>query len=298
MPAPAANSAPMAISAPVARSLTRRAAEILRRRRWVMACLGVVMGYLAVAIAGYLGLLPDFQERVGGSYEAPSWSFARILGTDIFGRSVLYKVLVGTKTAMTIGFVVAAISIPIGVALGAVAGYYGGKVDALVVWIYSVITSIPSILLIIGISYVAGKGLGSVCLALGLVGWVGLCRLIRGEVMKHRNREYVLAAQLLGAGDGRIIFRHILPNVMHLPVVTASLTILGAIKSEVILTFLGVGIQSGDSWGTMIQDSTGELAQGIWWPLAGVTAAMFAIIYALNVVGDALRDALDPKLVD
>ncbi len=286
------------MSAPTASSLMRRATEILRRRRWVMACLGVVMGYVAIAIAGYLGLLPDFQERVGGSYEAPSLSFARILGTDIFGRSVLYKVLVGTRTAMTIGFVVAAISIPVGVALGAVAGYYGGKVDALVVWIYSVIASIPSILLIIGISYVAGKGLGSVCLALGLVGWVGLCRLVRGEVLKHRNREYVLAAQMLGAGDGRIILRHILPNVMHIPVVTASLTILGAIKSEVILTFLGVGIQNGDSWGTMIQDSTGELAQGIWWPLAGVTAAMFAIIYALNVVGDALRDALDPKLVD
>lgn len=278
--------------------LFARARAALLRRRFVMLCGGVVMVYVGVAAAGYLGLLPDFQERVGGSYEPPSWSLAGILGTDIFGRSVLYKVLVGTKTAMTIGFVVTAISIPIGVTLGALAGFYGGKVDAVVVWLYSVVTSIPSILLIIGISYVAGKGLGSVCLALGLVGWVGLCRLVRGEMLKHKNREYVLAARLLGAGDGRIIFRHILPNIAHLPIVTASLAILGAIKSEVILTFLGVGIQSGDSWGTMIQDATGELAQGIWWPLAGVTAAMFAIIYALNVVGDALRDALDPKLVD
>ncbi len=285
-------------AAPGAGSLIWRALGILRRRRFVLFCVGVVMTYVTVAIAGYLGMLPDFQERVGGSYEPPSWSLARILGTDIFGRSVLYKVLVGTKTAMTIGFVVTSISIPIGVTLGAVAGYFGGKVDAAVVWLYSVVTSVPSILLIIGISYVAGKGLGSVCLALGLVGWVGLCRLIRGEMLKHKNREYVLAAQLLGAGDGRVILRHILPNIVHLPIVTASLTILGAIKSEVILTFLGVGIQSGDSWGTMIQDATGELAQGIWWPLLGVTAAMFAIIYSLNVVGDALRDALDPKLVD
>lgn len=276
--------------------LVARAVANLRRRRFVLFCGGVVALYTLVALAGYVGLLPDFQERVGGSYEPPTWSPATILGTDIFGRSVLYKVLAGTRTAMTIGFVVTAISIPLGMLLGAVAGYYGGKVDALVVWLYSVVTSIPSILLIIGISYVLGKGLLAVCLALGLVGWVGLCRLTRGEVLKHKGREYVLAAQLLGAGDARVIVRHILPNVIHLPIVTASLAVLDAIKSEVILTFLGVGIQDGDSWGTMIQDATGELAQGIWWPLVGVTVAMFAIIYALNVVGDALRDALDPKL--
>lgn len=276
--------------------LVGRAVANLRRRRFVLFCGGVVALYTLIALAGYVGLLPDFQERVGGSYEPPTLAPAKILGTDIFGRSVLYKVLAGTRTAMTIGFVVTAISIPLGMLLGAVAGYYGGKVDALVVWLYSVVTSIPSILLIIGISYVLGKGLLAVCLALGLVGWVGLCRLTRGEVLKHKGREYVLAAQLLGAGDARVIVRHILPNVMHLPIVTASLAVLDAIKSEVILTFLGVGIQDGDSWGTMIQDATGELAQGIWWPLVGVTVAMFAIIYALNVVGDALRDALDPKL--
>ncbi len=268
----------------------------LRQSKLVSHCAALIALYIVVAMGGVLGALPDFQERVGGSYEPPSLALAKLLGTDIFGRSVLFKILVGTKTAMIIGFVVTAISIPIGVVLGAIAGYYGGKIDALVVWLYSVITSIPSILLIIGISYVLGKGLASVCLALGLVGWVGLCRLVRGEVIKHKEREYVLAARLLGASNSRIISRHILPNVMHIPVVTASLMVLSAIKSEVILTFLGVGIQNGDSWGTMIQDATGELAQGIWWPLASVTVAMFAIIYALNTVGDALRDALDPRL--
>lgn len=270
----------------------------LRRNKLVAFCFAIVIAYAVVALVGYFGWLPDFQVRVGGSYEPPTWDMARLLGTDIFGRSVLYKVLVGTQTAMTIGLVVAAISVPIGLGLGAVAGYYGGKIDACIVWLYSVITSVPSILLIIGISHVLGKGLVSVCLALGLVGWVGLCRLVRGEVLKQKNREYVLAAHLIGAGDLRIIGRHILPNVLHLPIVTASLSVLGAIKAEVILTFLGVGIQDGNSWGTMIQDATGELAQGIWWPLVGVAVAMFAIIYALNVSGDALRDALDPRLVD
>jgi ABC-type dipeptide/oligopeptide/nickel transport system permease subunit len=108
----------------------------------------------------------------------------------------------------------------------------------------------------------------------------------------------VLAVRLLGAGDMRIMFRHILPNVFHLAIISASLAMLSAIKSEVILTYLGVGIQNGASWGTMVADATGELVNGIWWPLLGVSSAMFIILYALNVVGDALRDALDPKLVD
>ncbi len=283
---------------PRGETLGGRALRILLKTRTAVICFGVGGLDVASAILGYLGALPDFQERVGGSYEPPSLSFAKVLGTDIFGRSVFYKLLIGTRTAMTIGIFVAAISIPLGVALGCLAGYYGGRVDAFIVWLYSVVSSIPYILLIIGISYVMGKGMVSICVAMGAVGWVGLCRLIRGEVMKHRNREYVLAVRLLGAGDLRVIFRHILPNVLHLAIITASLTVLSAIKSEVILTFLGVGIQDGASWGTMVADATGELVNGIWWPLAGVTVAMFAVIYALNVVGDALRDSLDPKLVE
>ena len=263
-----------------------------------MFCFAIIALYVALAGLGYLGLLPDMQERVGTKYEAPSLSFAKIFGTDIFGRSILYKILAGAQTAMTIGFIVTGISLPIGITLGALAGYYGGRVDALVVWLYSVISSVPSILLIVGISYVLEKGITAICIALGVVSWVGLCRLIRGEVIKHRSREYVLAVRLLGAGDAIIIFRHILPNVFHLAIVTASLTILAAIKSEVILTFLGVGIQDGSSWGTMITDATGELVSGIWWPLASVSLAMFLVMYALNVAGDALRDALDPKLID
>jgi ABC-type dipeptide/oligopeptide/nickel transport system permease subunit len=279
-------------------SLGRRAWRSLRRNRMVMACFVVIALYVSLALLGYAGLLPDMQERVGDSYEAPSLSFAKLFGTDIFGRSILYKILAGAQTAMTIGFIVTGISLPIGITLGSLAGYYGGRVDSFVVWLYSVISSVPSILLIVGISYVLEKGITAICIALGAVSWVGLCRLIRGEVIKHRNREYVLAVRLLGAGDATVIFRHILPNVFHLAIVTASLTILGAIKSEVILTFLGVGIQDGSSWGTMITDATGELVSGIWWPLASVTGAMFMIMYALNVAGDALRDALDPKLVD
>lgn len=279
-------------------SLGQRAVAILIRDRWAVTCFVVVVLYFTIAVLGYAGLLPDYQERVGESYEPPALVFAKLLGTDIFGRSVLYKILAGTKTAMTIGVIVTGISVPIGILLGSLAGYYGGRADTAIVWLYSVIASVPYILLVIGVSYVLGRGMVSICIAMGSVGWVGLCRLVRGEVLKHKSREYVLAVRLLGAGDATIMFKHILPNVVHIAIITASLTILGAIKSEVILTYLGVGIQDGASWGTMIADATGELVNGIWWPLAGVTAAMFAVIYCLNFVGDALRDALDPKLID
>jgi ABC-type dipeptide/oligopeptide/nickel transport system permease subunit len=279
-------------------SLSRRAWLRLRRQRQTMICLGIIGVYLSIAVLGYLGLLPDFQERVGTSYEQPGFELSKILGTDIFGRSILYKILAGAKTAITIGFLVTALSIPVGIFAGGIAGYFGGRVDAFVVWVYSVIVSVPYILLVLAISYILGKGMLSICIAMASVSWVGLCRLIRGEFMKHKNQEYVLASRLLGAGDLSLIFRHILPNVFHLAIITASLLTLNSIMSEVVLTYLGVGIQDGSSWGTMVSDATGELMNGIWWPLAGVTLALFALAYSLNMVGDALRDALDPKLVD
>ncbi len=279
-------------------SLYRRAFRQLIKRKLVVACFGIILLYVTVALLGVFELLPDYQQRISDGYEPPSLSLAKLLGTDIFGRSVLFKILAGTKTAMLIGFLVTAISVPIGVVLGALSGYYGGQVDVAVVWLYTVLSSVPYILMVIAISYVLGKGLVAICSAMGLLGWVELCRLLRGEFLKHRNREYVLASRASGASDARIIFVHILPNTIHLAIITGSLRMLGAIKSEVLLTFLGVGIQDGASWGTMISDATGELVQGIWWPLAGVVLAMFSIIYALNVAGDALRDAIEPKLLN
>lgn len=279
-----------------AHNLYWEAAQKLSRQKLVVICLGIIAIYILVALLGGFNVLPDYQTRVGAEYEAPSLELAKLLGTDLFGRSVLYKILAGTKTAMLIGVLVTSISVPIGVILGALAGYYGGLVDVGIVWLYTVISSVPYILMVIAISYVIGKGLVAICLAMGLLGWVGLCRLIRSEVLKTRNLEYVAAARVIGANDLQIIFSHILPNVIHLAIISASLQILGAIKSEVILTYIGVGIQDGASWGAMISDATGELVQGIWWPLAGVVLAMFLLIYSLNVVSDALRDALDPKL--
>lgn len=262
----------------------KRALRKLLQQKLVLGCLAIIGLYLSIGIAGYFGLLPDPRQEVGGSYDIPSLdSFAKLLGTDIFGYSVVYKIIAGTKTAITISFLVTVLAIPIGVILGALAGYFGGVVDTVVVWVYSVIVAVPYILLVIAISYLLGKGLLSICFAMGMVSWVSLCRLIRGEFIKHKNREYVLASRLLGASDFIVIFRHILPNVVHLAIISASLLALGAMMSEVVLTFLGIGIQDGSSWGTMIADASGELVNGIWWPLAGVTLALFFISYSLNI---------------
>ncbi len=279
-------------------SLGGRAVRRLRANKQAMLCLTVIVIYIIIALCGAVGLLPDSRNPVGeGSLPPSMTSFALLLGTDLLGLSVFYKVLAGVQTAMVLAITVVSIAIPIGVTMGAVAGFYGGKVDDFIVWLYTVVASVPYILTVIAISYVLGAGMIAICIAMGMVSWVSLCRLVRGEFIKHRDREYVLASRLLGANDRRIIFKHILPNVVHVAIISGSLMSLSAIKSEVILTFLGVGLKGG-SWGTMIQGAPDELLEGVFAPLAGVVVAMFLVIYSLNVLGDALRDALDPKLID
>ena len=137
-----------------------------------------------------------------------------------------------------------------------------------------------------------------IVLVIGLTSWVTLCRLIRAEVKKVRELEYVQAARALGYGNTRILFRHVLPNVFHLVIINFSLTFIRAIKSEVILTFLGVGVDKEPSWGQMIADAKSELMQGIWWPLLAAGSALFFLALSVNYIGDALRDALDPRLRD
>ncbi len=236
----------------------------------------------------------DWTQEVGTSYAPPSsehW-----FGTDIFGRSVLQKTLQGTQVAMSVGFITSIIAILIGVVLGAVGGYFGGLIDEAIVWFSTTISSIPNIMLLIAVTFILGKGILAIYLALGLTGWVGLCRLIRAEVIRHKDREYVQAAYAIGGGHGRRLFLHILPNVVHIVIVSFSLNFQVAIKSEVILSYLGLGIQGRPSWGTMIDDAKLELSRGVWWQLAAATFAMFLVVLAFNILGDALRDALDPKL--
>lgn len=277
------------------KSLWIDAWQRLKKDKVAVSCLFIVILYSIVALLSGFGFIAaDWGAEVGPSYAPPGADY--LFGTDIFGRDVLSKVIHGSQVAMSVGLISSLIAIPIGVTLGALAGYFGGWVDEVIVWFYTTFSSIPQIMLLMSIALILGKGINTVYIALGLTSWVGLCRLIRGEVMKHKNREYVQAAGAIGAGHGRKLFKHIIPNVSHIVIIFTSLQFQIAIKSEVILSYLGLGVSGQPSWGTMIDDAKLELARGVWWQLAGATLAMFVVVLAFNILGDALRDALDPKL--
>lgn len=275
-----------------------------------MVCFVVVIAYFLLAGFVYVAELCNLQvgptrwaEEVGQQYEAPS--SRNIFGTDIFGQSVLRKTLYGAKISMTVALCASFISIAIGVPLGAIAGYFRGVVDEIIVWIYSTLSSIPYILLILAFAIVLRDktilghkltGITAVYLAIGLTSWVGICRLIRGEVIKHKEREYILAAVSYGCSRRWIIFKHLIPNVFHLIIIDFSLRFVAFIHAEVILSFLGLGEMQRPSWGAMINDARVELSRGVWWQMAAATVAILIISLALNIFGDALRDSLDPKL--
>ena len=218
-------------------------------------------------------------------------------GTDILGMDVLVSTLNGAKVSILIGVGVALITVTIGLAIGTIAGYNGGVIDTLIVWLYTTVASVPGILLILSLASVLGRGYVTIYVAMSATAWVGVCRIVRGETLKHRESEYVLAARALGASGPRILVRHIIPNVFHIVIIQASLLIIGAISSLVILDYLQVGIQGQPTWGIMITESRDQLtSRGMWWPLAAATGAMFVLILAFNFLGDGLRDALDPRL--
>ena len=220
------------------------------------------------------------------------------LGGDKWGRDVLKKAVKGTETSLVVGLVAALLAVFIGTVLGAYAGYYGGRMDDFLNWLYSVFTSIPYLLLVLAIAAVLNqKGTLTVILILGLTGWTGIFRLLRAEYLKHRTREYVLAADAIGASHERRMFTHIFPNVSHVALVQLSLHVVLFIKSEVILSFLGFGVGVDTvSWGSMLNESQSELILGKWWQLAAATAAMALLVTAFSLFTDALRDALDPRL--
>ena len=221
------------------------------------------------------------------------------MGADKWGRDVLAKTIKGAETSILVGLAAALMATVLGTALGAVSGWYGGVVDDLSNWLYNVFHSIPGILLILAIAAVLNtKGTMAVVLILGTTGWTGTYRLMRGEYLKHRNREYVRAADAIGASNNRRMFVHILPNVSHVILVQFSLLTVSCIKAEVILSFLGFGVPvDGVSWGTMLTEAQNDLLVGKWWQLLSATVAMSIFVTALSLLTDSLRDALDPKVI-
>jgi oligopeptide transport system permease protein len=228
------------------------------------------------------------------------------VGGDRIGRDVLDKAVKGAQVSILVGIAAAFLATLIGTMLGAFAGYFGGVIDDFLEWLYNVFTSIPYILLIFALAAVFKYGplgkvfsssIAPVVIILGIVGWTGIYRLVRAEYIKHRSREYVRAAEAIGAGNMARMFGHILPNVSHVVLVQLSLHVVSFIKAEVILSFLGLGVPIDMvSWGTMLAEAQTELVLGKWWQLAAATAFMATFVTAFALLTDALRDAMDPKL--
>lgn len=244
------------------------------------------------------GVLAEIRGQSVRASDTDKRASTLIFGGDKWGRDVLKKAIKGTETSMFVGLAAAALAALLGTVFGALAGYYGHWIDDFFNWFYSVFTSIPYLLLILSIAAVLNqKGTLTVILILGLTGWTGIFRLIRAEYMKHKVREYVQAADAIGASHMRRIFVHILPNVSHVVLVQLSLHVVLFIKSEVVLSFLGFGVGVDTvSWGSMLNEAQTELLLGKWWQLAAATVAMAALVTAFGLLTDALRDALDPKL--
>jgi peptide/nickel transport system permease protein len=246
-------------------------------------------------------LAPRYQEwaaRAAQLHEVEPVRRATLpFGGDRLGRDVIAKALKGAQVSILVGLAAALAASAIGTLLGAIAGYFGGALGDLLEWVYNVFTAVPGILLIFAFAAVLGRGTGTMVAILALTGWTGVYRLLRAEYLKHRVREYVRAAEAIGASNGSRMFVHILPNVSHLVLVQLSLLVVFFIKAEVILSFLGLGVAIDSvSWGTMLNEAQSELILGKWWQLAAATAFMALFVTAFSLLTDALRDALDPKL--
>ena len=222
----------------------------------------------------------------------------RYTASDDFGRDIHWRTIYGGRISLTIGIISVALAMTVGVVLGSISGYYGRWVDDAFNWFYSVFNSIPYLLLILAVAAVLQqKGMTTIILILGLTGWTGVFRLIRAEYLKHKSREYVQAADAIGASNMRRMFIHIFPNVSHVVLVQLSILTVGFIKAEVILSFLGFGVPVDVvSWGSMLNEAQNELILGKWWQLAAAGTTMAILVTAFSLFTDALRDALDPKL--
>ena len=219
-----------------------------------------------------------------------------LLGTDKYGRDLLSRMLVGSRISFSIGFIAVIISLLIGVFLGAISGYFGGKIDAFIMWIVNITWSIPTLLLVIAITLALGKGFWQVFIAVGLTMWVEVARIVRGQVMSVKEMQYVTASRALGYTNSRIIFKHILPNIIAPVIVISAANFAAAILIESGLSFLGIGAQPPTpSWGSMIKDHYSYIILGKPFLAIIPGIAIMILVMAFMLMGNALRDALDVK---
>ena len=269
--------------------------KALRSHRLAMAggaviALLVVMGIAGPWIAPYDPLDQDLAQSLHG----PSW--AHWFGTDSFGRDILSRVLYGARISLLVGVASQGIAFSLGVAMGLVSGYYGGKVDALIMRLADVTLAFPTLLLLIAITAAFQPGLTVVFVAIGIVGWAGLARLVRSQTLVVRELDFVQAARALGMSDLRLLARHVLPNTLAPAIIAVTLGMAGAILLEAALSFIGLGAQPPTpSWGSMISDGRDFLRTAPWISLfPGLAIGL--VVLGFNLFGDGLRDAMDPRL--
>ncbi len=268
-----------------------------RARRNPLAAVGIVFSLIFVIFAVFAPwIAPQDPASIHLATRLQPPSHAHWFGTDELGRDILSRIIYGARISMLVGSSVVAASFGLGLIIGSVAGYYGGAIDRFVnVILMNAFMSFPGILLAIAFVAFRGPGIFNLVLALSLGGWVGYARLVRGQVLAAREREFVEAARALGAGDVRIIVHHILPNIIQPVIVQAAIGMAGAILAEATMSFLGLGVPPPTaSWGTMLNDGRAHLFDAphlVWFPAAAVMLA----VLSFNFIGDALRDYLDPR---
>jgi peptide/nickel transport system permease protein len=306
-------------------SKIKKLGKLLVKNKVAFCCLVIVAAYVITAVAvdiytwtcRHNQTVPVYnRENMALRYQPPSQK--HIAGTDFMGRDVFIRAAAGVSTAIKVGASASLISSMIGVLLGAFAGFYGGRLDDFVVWIYSTFASMPTLLFILAFALLVSKGflcaplargfsaisavfntdpgMMALYLAIGITGWVTLCRVVRAETLKLREAPYIQAARVAGQNSFKIIFRHIFPNLAHLVIIYFTIRFAYAIMTEVIVSYLGLGVQMAPSWGVMISDGQSGLWRGIWWEIATATGFMFFLVLSLHILGDNLRDMLDPRL--
>ncbi len=250
-----------------------------------------------LSIKKYDGTVKDFKLKI---FENNPENFISektfLLGTDKFGRDLLSRILIGTRISFSIGFIAVLISLLIGIPIGAIAGYFGGKIDAFIMWLINITWSIPTLLLVIAITLTLGKGFWQVFIAVGLTMWVEVARIVRGQVITTKQQQYIEAAKALGYSHSRIIFKHILPNILAPIIVISAANFAAAILIESGLSFLGIGAQPPTpSWGAIIKNHYNYIILGKPFLALAPGFAIMSLVMAFMLLGNSLRDALDVK---
>lgn len=236
--------------------------------------------------------LSDFENSIDTYIKTKTYYF----GTDRYGRDLLSRILIGTRISFFIGFIAVFISLVLGISIGATAGYFGGKLDAFIMWLINITWSIPTLLLVIAITLALGKGFWQVFIAVGMTMWVEVARVVRGQILSSKKLQYVEAAKALGYSDLRIIFKHILPNIMGPIIVISAANFAGAILIESGLSFLGIGAQPPTpSWGGIIKDHFNYIILGKPYLAIIPGIAIMSLVMSFMLIGNTLRDALDVK---